>query len=42
MLKGVLQRGIYDDLYGGDSLGKVVDTSWASVGEPAVNDKKRN
>lgn len=35
MLKGGPKRGIYDDLYGGDSLAKAVGTSWASVSEPA-------
>ncbi|KAG7532390.1 Forkhead-associated (FHA) domain [Arabidopsis thaliana x Arabidopsis arenosa] len=34
MLKGGPKRGIYDDLYGGDSLAKAVGTSWASVSEP--------
>lgn len=32
--------GIYDDLYGGDSLTKAVGTSWASVSEPAAKDKE--
>ncbi|KAL1201060.1 phosphatase 1 regulatory inhibitor subunit PPP1R8-like protein [Cardamine amara subsp. amara] len=42
MLKRGPKRGIYDDLYDGDSLAKAVGTtSWASsVGEPVVNDKE--
>ncbi|KAL1214048.1 phosphatase 1 regulatory inhibitor subunit PPP1R8-like protein [Cardamine amara subsp. amara] len=40
MLKWGSKRGIYDGLYGGDSLAKAVGTLWASVSEPAVNDKE--
>ncbi|CAL9241529.1 unnamed protein product [Arabidopsis halleri] len=40
MLKGGPKRGIYDDLYGGDSLAKAVGTSWASVSEPASKVKE--
>lgn len=40
MLKGGPKGGIYDDLYGGDSLAKAVGTSWASVNEPAAKDKE--
>ncbi|EOA12704.1 hypothetical protein CARUB_v10027997mg [Capsella rubella] len=40
LLKKGPKRGIYDDLYGGDSLAKAVGTSWASVSEPAAKDKE--
>lgn len=40
MLKGGPKKGIYDDLYAGDSFAKAVGTSWASKSEPAVKDKE--
>uniref|UniRef100_A0A1J3F0H4 Nuclear inhibitor of protein phosphatase 1 n=1 Tax=Noccaea caerulescens TaxID=107243 RepID=A0A1J3F0H4_NOCCA len=39
-LKGGPKGGIYDNLYGGDSLTKAVGKSWASVSEPAAKDKE--
>ncbi|ESQ39934.1 hypothetical protein EUTSA_v10000925mg [Eutrema salsugineum] len=39
-LKGGPRGGIYDDLYGGDSLTKAVGTSWASASEQAAKDKE--
>ncbi|VVB08300.1 unnamed protein product [Arabis nemorensis] len=39
-LRGGPKVGIYDDLYGGDSLKKAVGTSWASVSVPAAKDKE--
>ncbi|CAH2045984.1 unnamed protein product [Thlaspi arvense] len=39
-VRGGPKGGIYDDLYGGDSLAKAVGTSWASVSEPAAKDKE--
>ncbi|CAN8245650.1 unnamed protein product [Cochlearia groenlandica] len=39
-LRGGPKGGIYDDLYGGDSLTKSVGKSWASVSEPAAKDKE--
>ncbi|XP_010481371.1 PREDICTED: nuclear inhibitor of protein phosphatase 1 [Camelina sativa] len=40
LLKGGPKRGIYDDLYGGDSLAKAVGTPWASVSDSAAKDKE--